>query len=64
MELFEPRPLDGPVCRDPADDHVLALALAANADMIVSGDEDLLILESFAGIAIVTPADAVKRLAG
>jgi len=61
-ELIEPPPLEYRVCRDPADDHVLALALAANADTVVSGDDDLLVLGSFAGIPIVTPADAVKRL--
>jgi putative PIN family toxin of toxin-antitoxin system len=63
-ELIEPAPLASPVCRDSADDHVLAVALAANADVIVSGDDDLLVLGSFAGIPIVTPAAAVKRLMG
>ena len=61
-ELIDPPPLERPVCRDSTDDHVLALALAANADMVVSGDDDLLVLRSFANIPIVTPADAVKRL--
>ena len=61
-ELIEPPPLASPVCRDSADDHVLAVALAANADMIVSGDDDLLVLGSFAGIPIVTPAVAVEHL--
>lgn len=62
-ELIDPPPLERPVCRDSTDDHVLALALSANADMVVSGDDDLLVLRSFANIPIVTPADAVKRLA-
>ena len=61
-ELIDPPPLEHPVCRDSTDDHVLALALSANADMVVSGDDDLLVLGSFANIPIVTPADAVKRL--
>jgi len=61
-ELIDPPPLERPVCRDSTDDHVLALALSANADMVVSGDDDLLVLGSFANIPIVTPADAVKRL--
>jgi putative PIN family toxin of toxin-antitoxin system len=61
-ELIDPPPLERPVCRDSTDDHVLALALSANADMVVSGDDDLLVLRSFANIPIVTPADAVKRL--
>jgi putative PIN family toxin of toxin-antitoxin system len=61
-ELIDPPPLEHPVCRDSTDDHVLALALSANADMVVSGDDDLLVLGSFANIPIVTPAEAVRRL--
>lgn len=61
-ELIDPPPLEHPVCRDTADDHVLALARSANADMVVSGDDDLLGIGRFAGIPIVTPAEAVKRL--
>ena len=61
-EVIEPPPLARPVCRDPDDDQVLALALAAKADLIVSGDNDLLSLGSFEGIAIVAPAEALRRL--
>src|ERR1700682_5916148 len=39
--------------RDPNDDHVLACALEAKADVIVSGDNDLLTLGTFEGIQIV-----------
>lgn len=55
-------PLPEPVCRDPDDDAVLACALAAQADMIVSGDNDLLTLEQFQGIPILTPAKALQQL--
>jgi uncharacterized protein len=48
-----------PVCRDPDDDQVLALAVAAKVEVIVSGDNDLLSLGSFEGIAIVAPVEAV-----
>ena len=41
-EVIEPPPLTVPVCRDPDDDAVLALALAAQVDLIVSGDDDLI----------------------
>ena len=47
------------VADDPDDDHVLACALAARADLIVSGDRHLLKLHSFQDIPIVKPADAV-----
>ena len=58
-ELIDPPPLPQPVCRDPDDDEVLALAIAARVDLIVSGDGDLLSLGSFAGIPIIAPAQAV-----
>lgn len=51
------------VARDPDDDHVLACALAAQADLLVSGDSHLLDLKSFQGIPIVTAAEALERLA-
>lgn len=49
--------------RDPDDVHVLACAVAANADAIVSGDKDLLSLGSFAGIPIIDARQAMERLA-
>ena len=48
------------VSRDADDDAVLACALAAQVDLIVSGDNDLLVLKQFQEIRIVTPAQAVK----
>jgi putative PIN family toxin of toxin-antitoxin system len=50
-----PTPLTG-IVRDQGDDHVLAAAIAAKASLIVTGDKDLLALDSFQGIRIVTPA--------
>jgi predicted nucleic acid-binding protein len=47
-------PAIAPVCRDPNDDHVLAAALAAEADYIVTGDADRLALRTYQGIQIVT----------
>ena len=58
-EVIDPPPLPQPVCRDPKDDMVLALALAAQVDLIVSGDNDLLVLHPFEGIPVLSPADAL-----
>jgi putative PIN family toxin of toxin-antitoxin system len=44
------------VCRDPKDDKFLELAVNGRADVIVSGDADLLVLEVFRDIPILTPA--------
>jgi uncharacterized protein len=41
------------VCRDPRDDIFLEAAVAGDADVIASGDEDLLVLHPFEGIPIV-----------
>lgn len=49
--------------RDPDDVHVLACALAARAEAIVSGDADLRALGSYKGITVLSPADCVKRFA-
>jgi putative PIN family toxin of toxin-antitoxin system len=61
-EVIEPPPLAQPVCRDPDDDELLALAIAAQADLIVSGDNDLLVLQQFNGIPILSPAQAAAQL--
>lgn len=55
-------PLPRPVCRDPDDDTVLACALAAHADAIVSGDDDLLTLKEFQRIPIITAAQAIRQI--
>jgi uncharacterized protein len=44
------------ICRDPADDKFLELAVNGRAELIVSGDDDLLVLGSVRGIPIMTPA--------
>lgn len=61
-EVVKPPPLPEPVCRDPDDDYVLALAIAAPVDFIVSGDDDLLSLNQYQGIPIVSPAEALHRI--
>ena len=49
-------------CRDPKDDKFLEAALAGDAGCIVSGDADLLDMESFEGISLLTPAEFLERL--
>src|ERR687891_1166724 len=48
-------------CRDPRDDKFLELAVNGEADLIVTGDKDLLALHPFRGIPILTPASYVER---
>jgi uncharacterized protein len=50
------------VCRDPKDNMVLEAALAGKVDVIVSGDDDLLVLNPFEGIPIVRPAEFLTML--
>jgi putative PIN family toxin of toxin-antitoxin system len=49
-------------CRDPKDDKFLDVALATQTDCIVSGDSDLLDLNSFEDIPILRPAEFLARL--
>ena len=60
----DPRPLEKSVCRDPDDDWVLGTAVAGKADVIVTGDEDLLTLRRHQGIAILKPRGFLERLPG
>ena len=50
------------VCRDPDDDYILAAAVNAGSDYLVTGDKDLLVLKNFAGMKIVTPREFAELL--
>ncbi len=50
------------ICRDPKDDMMLELAVNGRADLIVSGDKDLLVLNPFQSIPIVGASEFLKRL--
>jgi putative PIN family toxin of toxin-antitoxin system len=63
VTLVTPAAIAPTIVRDPADDQVLAAALAARADAIVSGDAHLLDLKQFQGIPIVSTAEALLRIA-
>ncbi len=63
--LVAPADVPRVIFADPDDDHVLACAIAARAELIVSGDRHLLDLGSnYQGIRIVSPAEAVSLLGG
>ena len=49
LEVVEPTALPISVCRDKDDDWVLATALAGRSEVIVTGDNDLLILKKVPG---------------
>jgi len=48
--------------RDPKDDPIVACAVEGDAAFIVSGDEDLLTLHSYAGIHLVAPREFLEIL--
>ncbi len=48
--------------RDPDDDHILECALAGQADYVITGDRDLLVLGSFRGIPILTIRQFLDQL--
>jgi len=48
-------------CRDPKDDKFLEVALNGRADVIITGDEDLLELHPWRDVTILSPAAYLKR---
>ena len=63
-EIVSPDTVPEVIARDPADNHILACAVSGGADLIVTGDRDLLHLKSYRGIGIVRPADFLRTLGG
>lgn len=59
--FYDPFSLGKRRSRDPDDDLILACALAANAKMIISKDDDLLVLKKPFGIEILTPRQFLTR---
>jgi putative PIN family toxin of toxin-antitoxin system len=62
VQMVEPTPLASPVSRDADDDQVLAAAVAAGAALIVTGDQDLIVIGRYDGIDIVSPREFLSRL--
>ena len=49
-------------CRDPKDDKVLELALNGEAQYIITGDRDLLVLNPFRNVRVITVEDFLKTI--
>jgi putative PIN family toxin of toxin-antitoxin system len=49
------------VCRDPKDNKFLELAIETGAACIITGDKDLLVLNPFRNIPILTPAEFLEK---
>ena len=63
VKMASPGPLGKQRSRDAKDDPYLACALAARAGLIVSRDQDLLVLGKPFGVEIITPREMLARLA-
>jgi len=61
-EIYEDVPPVRVIKEDPSDNEVLAVALIADVDLIISGDHHLRRLKSFKGIDILTPRGALQIL--
>lgn len=63
-QFFRDAPQVPAVTRDPSDDQVIACAVAARADYLVTGDDDMLVLAEHKGIRILTPRQFLDLLEG
>jgi uncharacterized protein len=60
--ILVPQTIPDVIKEDPADNHILACALAGNANLIVSHDLDLLRLKTYDGVGIISPIDFLNTL--
>lgn len=59
-ELVSPR-MEIRACRDPKDDKLLEAAIEGHAEIVVTGDADLIALHPFEGIEILSPKEFINR---
>ena len=62
VEIVEPAPLSPDACTDPDDLPVLGTGVAGRADVLVTGDGELLVLREVLGMPILSPRDLYERL--
>ncbi len=60
--MYASRIHDFPTLRDPTDAHVLAAAVEAECELIVTWDKDLLVFGTVGGLRVVTPTEALRVL--
>lgn len=60
-EIYAIANLNVPELRDPDDSIVLATAIASNSEVIITGDQDLLVLANHENIKILTAKDFIKK---
>lgn len=48
------------ICRDPDDNHLLALCKDGKADLLITGDKDLLVLKKFRKTRVLAPAEFLR----
>jgi putative PIN family toxin of toxin-antitoxin system len=61
-EIFEPQLVEDSACRNIEDRKIIGTAISGNAQLIITGDNDLLTLKKFMKINIVTPREFWNRL--
>jgi putative PIN family toxin of toxin-antitoxin system len=60
--MVVPAPIPKDSCRDPNDLHILGLVAAGEAEYLITGDNDLLVLEKFRGCRILSPREFSTRI--
>jgi putative PIN family toxin of toxin-antitoxin system len=63
-QIVDPAPVAEASCRDPDDLPILGTAVAGHAELLVTVDNDLLVLESFEQTQVIRPGDFWKRIYG
>ena len=59
-EIVQPVPLQERISSDPGDDNIIATAVSANCDCLISGDKDLFLLKKFQNVRIIRPSEFWK----